>query len=85
MPEATGERRGGESHREQTRRAETCAHRRLPYRNRLRVKAAYLPPSAEPPTGDDYPITSESGRAAFTIVAPPETRAARAASSRPAM
>ena len=53
------------------------AHRRLPYRNHLRVRMAIMPPgSTEMPSTGDYSGVYDFGRADFTINSPPNTPSA---------
>ena len=49
------------------------AHNRLPLANHIRYRVAHQTPGAEPPTDGDYTGIHESGRAEFTVPAPPNT------------
>ena len=50
------------------------AHNRLPYRNHIRYRVALVEPGGvTPPPDGDYTGIHESGRAEFTVTAPPNT------------
>lgn len=44
----------------------------IPYRNRIQIECAYLPPGNDPaePTEEDFHLVSQKGRANFTLHAP---------------
>lgn len=83
MPELTGESGGGIIHRENIRLSNEFAtnypdsegntHKRLPHRNHLIIKVAHVAQGDEPPTERDFDEVFQSGKSAFTLIAPENT------------